>query len=128
MYFGFPKFTNANPFFYYTQGCYPGDFTANDCFIEKMVRHEKAAVASIANTAYGLGPEDPDPDSTATPGASQILHRTFINAIFNEGFTNLGAAHQRSKVFHIGYSSTQEMRWVYWVATYFGDPSLEFQY
>ena len=121
-------FRNAKPFFYYTQGCFPGDFTANECFIELLVRHTNGAVASIANTSYGLGPEDPAPNTTETPGASQMLHRRFINAIFSEHVVNLGRANQVSKEEFIGLANTQEIRWVMWDANYFGDPSLELKY
>ncbi|MBI4406077.1 MAG: hypothetical protein HY537_18100 [Deltaproteobacteria bacterium] len=119
---------NTSPFFYYTQGCFPGDFTYSDCFIEKMLRHSKSAAAAIANTSYGLAPEDPQPSTTKTPGASQMLHRQFINALFSKSIEEFGRAHQQSKVEFIGLASAQEIRWVFWVATYFGDPSLKLQH
>jgi len=119
------KFTNADPFFYYTQGCFPGDFTEDDCFIELLVRAEKGAVAAVANTCYGLGPEDPQPNTTVTPGASQMLHRRFVDASLNAGCESLGRANQASKEAFIGLASAPEMRWVFWDAHYFGDPSLK---
>ena len=118
------KFTNPAPFFYYTQGCFPGDFTEDDCFIELLVRHEKSAVAAIANTSFGLGPEDPQPTTTATPGASQMLHRRFVDAVF-ANVDSMGRANQASKEAFIGLASAPEMRWVFWDAHYFGDPSLK---
>lgn len=119
------KFTNPDPFFYYTQGCYPGDFTENDCFIELMVRHARAAVAAVANTSFGLGPEDPQPATTTTPGASQMLHRRFVDALCSGAADTLGKANQASKEAFIGLSQAPEMRWVFWDAHYFGDPSLK---
>ena len=119
------KFTNPKPFFYYTQGCFPGDFTEDDCFIELMVRHEHAAVAAIANTCYGLGPEDPQANTTVTPGASQMLHRKFVDSICFGGADSMGKANQMSKQAFIGLASAGEMRWVFWDAHYFGDPSLK---
>jgi hypothetical protein len=118
------KLTNATPFFFYTQGCFPGDFTANDCFIELLVRHQSAAVAAVANTSFGLGPEDPQPATTTTPGASQMLHRRFVDALCSGAADSMGKANQASKEAFIGLASAPEMRWVFWDAHYFGDPSL----
>ena len=118
------KLTNAKPFFYYTQGCFPGDFTENDCFIELLVRSEHAAVAAVANTCYGLGPEDPQPNTTTTPGASQMLHRRFVDCT-EKGCESLARANQASKEAFIGLASAPEIRWVFWDANYFGDPSLK---
>jgi hypothetical protein len=122
------RFANARPFFFYTQGCFPGDFTTNDCFVELLVRHDKGAVAAIANTCYGLGPEDPDPSQTTTPGASQMLHRRFIASALATDTPSLGRANQLSKEAFLGLAAAQEMRWVFWDATYFGDPSLKLSY
>ena len=121
-------FRNVNPFFYYTQGCFPGDFTANDCYIEKLLRHTNGAAAAIANTSYGLGPEDPTPSTTTTPGASQMLHRQFINAVFNQRVDSLSRANSDSKEDFIGLANAQEVRWVMWDANFFGDPSLRLQF
>ncbi len=123
-----PQWTSASPFFYYTQGCFPGDFTAHDCFIETMIRQERGAAGAIANTAYGLAPEDPTPASTKTPGASQMLHRKFIDNIMTQNLSKLGVAHQKSKEAFVGLASAQEIRWVYWVSNFFGDPSLELKW
>jgi len=118
------RFANAKPFFYYTQGCFPGNFTTNDCFIERLVRNGKGAVGAVANTCYGLGPEDPTPSSTTTPGASQMLHRRFIDSVLSGKADSMGRANQLSKEAFVGLASAQEMRWVFWDANYFGDPSL----
>ncbi len=125
--FSTPNFKNNFPFFYYTQGCFPGDFTYDDSFIEKLIYHKNGAVAAIANTSYGLAPEDPEPETTKTPGASQMLHRKFIDGIFYANFDSFGFSHKKSKEFFIGLSNFQEMRWAFWVANYFGDPSITLQ-
>lgn len=119
-----PRFTNPRPYFYYTEGCYPGAFNADDSFIERLLRAPAAFAGAVANSVYGLGPEDPDPSQTATPGASHMLHRQFVDALFAEQQPSLGTAHQDSKHDNLAFSATQEMRWVFWAANYFGDPSL----
>ncbi len=120
-------FTNANPFVYYTQGCLAAKFTVGS-FVDKMVTATNAAVSAIGNSSYGLAPEDPDPNSTKTPGGSQMLHRQFIHSIFTNHLTQLGKAHQASKVAFVGMKDIQEVRWINWTAHYFGDPSLELSF
>ena len=122
-YVGLPDFQNSTPFIYYSQGCLAGQF-ATGSFIDKMVSNANSAVVAVGNSSYGLSPEDPDPSTTKTPGASQMLHRQFINAIFGSGDKTVGKAHQDSKKALNGLKSAQEVRWVDWSATYFGDPSL----
>ncbi len=117
------KLTNAIPFFYYTQGCLAASFTAGS-FVDKLVSSPNAAFAAIGNTSYGLAPEDPDPASTKTPGASQMLHRQFIHSLMASPDTTLADAHQKSKTAFVNQKMAQEVRWVTWTATYFGDPSL----
>ncbi len=121
--FGMPKFTNPNPFFYYTQGCLAGRFF-DGSIVDKLARHPAAAFAAMGNSAYGLAPEDPDPSSTKTPGTSHMVHRQFIHAMVSGVAKTFGAAHQASKEMHLKYINAQEMRWVNWTANYFGDPSL----
>jgi hypothetical protein len=75
-----------------------------------------------------LGPEDPDPSQTKTPGASQILHRSFVDILVNQPDLPLGKVHQKSKEARMGYAKTPEMRWVFWGANYFGDPALKIQH
>lgn len=118
------QFKNENPFIYYTQGCLAGKFTVGS-FVDKMVSANYAAVAAVGNSSYGLAPEDPAPATTTTPGTSQMLHRKFVDAIFGKGVKPLGRAHQMSKEAFIELKSAQEVRWVNWSTTYFGDPSLE---
>lgn len=123
----FSGFENHNPFFLYTQGCFAGNFASNDSIVEDFVLHSKGAVAAVANSHYGLGPEDPDPDSTVTPGASQILNRYFVHYLSNPELgkgLGLGYYHQKSKEEIIPYINSPEARWVTFVANYLGDPAL----
>lgn len=118
------KMKNAQSFFYYSQGCFAGGFTQGS-FIDKLVTAPYAAFAAVGNSTYGLAPEDPQFDQTKTPGASQMLHRQFVHAIFTKGILEAGIAHQESKRAFINLSSANEIRWVTWGATYFGDPSFK---
>lgn len=118
------QFKNENPFIYYTQGCLAGKFTVGS-FVDKMVSASYAAVVAVGNSSFGLAPEDPTPSTTTTPGASQMLHRKFVDAILGKEVKQLGRAHQMSKEAFIDLKSAQEVRWVNWSTTYFGDPSLE---
>ncbi|MBI3293518.1 MAG: hypothetical protein HYZ71_02170 [Deltaproteobacteria bacterium] len=115
--------TNEAPFFYYTQGCLAGRFTVGS-FVDKLVSSPKAAFAAVGNSSYGLAPEDPHAESTKTPGASQMLHRQFIQSVIANPGASLAQAHQASKVAFVNDKAIQEVRWVTWVATFFGDPSL----
>ncbi len=122
-----PNFKNAKPFVFYTQGCLAGKYTVGS-FVDKMVTATNAAVAAIGNSSYGLAPEDPQPETTKTPGGSQMLHRQFIHGLSTVGIKSLGKAHQASKVAFIGLKDAQEIRWVNWTSHYFGDPSLELNF
>ncbi|MBF0365230.1 MAG: hypothetical protein HQK50_06640 [Oligoflexia bacterium] len=118
------EFKNARPFFYYTQGCFPGNFPTDDSIIEHFFTGEKGAFATISNSSYGLGPEDPEPTSTKTPGTSQILNRFFIHRLLMENEMKFALAHQKSKEDILIYIDHQEARWVIWAANFFGDPAL----
>jgi hypothetical protein len=116
---------NPNPYFLYSQGCFAGDFTVNASIAEVMVNKKGGPFAAVANSSYGLGPEDPDPDSTPTPGTSQILHRHFINNVLNNNYLAFAEAHKKSKEDILVYIDHGEARWVTWAATYFGDPAIK---
>jgi hypothetical protein len=120
----FKGFSNLNPYFYYSQGCFAGDFTRDDSIIEKMQFKRGGFFAAVANSVYGLGPEDPDYDSSDTPGTSQILHRFFTTRLLETEQLSFARAHQKSKEDILIYIDHQEARWVNYAATYFGDPSI----
>lgn len=122
------NFQNAVPYFYYTQGCLAGKYTASTrSFVDRLVTDPHAAAAAVGNWTYGLAPEDPTPSTTTTPGGSQMLNRQFMDAIFTKGILEMGRAHQYSKEAFVHLKNAQEVRWITWTATYFGDPSLPAQ-
>ena len=118
------SFRNQLPYFYYTQGCFSGNFLADDSITEKMFFGSNGPFAIVSNSHYGLGPEDPDPQNTETPGTSQILHRFFINRVLENDFHAFGEAHRKSKEDITIYIDQEEARWVTWAANFFGDPAL----
>ncbi|MCK5685414.1 hypothetical protein KAJ27_14880, partial [bacterium] len=121
-----PKFKNTKYCLIYSQGCHAGQFTKRDCLMEMLMNHEHGAFAVIANSSYGLGPEDPDPDSNVvTRGASQYFHRQFTDAIFNEGINRLGQANHDSKEDNIHWMDHGTTRWVFWELNLMGDPFLQ---
>lgn len=120
----FSGFSNPLPYFFYSQGCFAGDFVNDASIVEKMMFKPGGPFASVANSVYGLGPEDPAPETTVHPGTSQILHRFFTNRILGENYFKFGLAHQKSKEDMLVYIDSQEARWVNWTATFFGDPVL----
>jgi len=122
--FNYKGMNNKDPYFYYSQGCLAANFIKNDSIIEKMVFTKGGPFAVIANSAYGLGPEDPEFGNVKYPGTSQILHRYFINRVLNDQYLDFGKAHQGSKEDILRYIAFQEARWVIWVANYFGDPTI----
>jgi len=122
--FNYRGMNNKDPYFYYSQGCLAANFIKNDSIIEKMIFTKGGPFAVIANSAYGLGPEDPEFGNVKYPGTSQILHRYFINRVLNEQYFAFGKAHQSSKEDILRYIAFQEARWVIWVANYFGDPTI----
>ncbi len=117
--------SNSLPFFYYTQGCFPGYFVGSGNFVQSWINAANGPFAAIANSNYGLGPEDPDYDASNTPGTSQILNRFFVDRVLSKEFNlAFGAAHQKSKEDLLIYIDHNEARWVMWEATFFGDPAL----
>ncbi|OFZ26282.1 MAG: hypothetical protein A2381_19140 [Bdellovibrionales bacterium RIFOXYB1_FULL_37_110] len=122
--FTYRGMNNIDPYFYYSQGCLAANFTKNDSIIEKMIYTKGGPFAVIANSTYGLGPEDPEFGSVKYPGTSQILHRYFMDRVLNDQYLFFGKAHQGSKEDILRYIAFQEARWVIWGANYFGDPSI----
>ena len=125
--FLYSGFENTLPYFYYSQGCLAAAFTKNDSIVEKMVYGKGGPFAAVANSAYGLGPEDPEYGQVQYPGTSQILHRYFTNRLMNDNYLEFGVAHQKSKEDILRYIDYQEARWVVWTANFFGDPALALQ-
>ena len=119
---------SATYFILYTQGCYAGSFDnrnmegnhlTNDCIAEQFTNGENGPVAFIGNTRFGyysLG---------STRGASQYFNRQFADAVFGEGITSIGRAHDDSRVDNIAYIEFDAMRWVYYTLVLLGDPSMD---
>lgn len=120
--------TNHNFSIIFTQGCYagafdnretnPGSYTV-DSITEKFTSISTAAVAMIAHSRYGWGVVG------STDGASQYIHRQFIDAIFGEQINALGKALNDSKVDNIPWiTNTPVMYWVTYETNLIGDPAL----
>jgi hypothetical protein len=113
----------------YTQGCYSGAFDnrddagsyyVDDCIAENLAVLPTSVCAAIENSRYGWG------DVDGTDGASQHLHRQFVDAIFGENITQIGDAQRDSKDDNIVYSDTNStIRWCDYEATLFGDPTMD---
>jgi hypothetical protein len=113
----------------YSQGCYNGsldnrtsgaNYLTDDSFAEKITTIATAEVATIANSRYGWY------DPGGTNGASQFLDRQFFDAIFGEGFTQIGDANSDSKQDNASYMNTDPLvRWCAYETNLFGDPSMD---
>lgn len=125
-------FTNdgdsATYFILYTQGCYAGSFDnrnaegthlSHDCIAEQFTNAQNGPVAFIGNTRFGYYAEG------STRGASQYFNRQFFDAVFGEGITSIGRAHDDSRVDNIAYIEFDAMRWVYYTLVLLGDPSMD---
>ena len=85
--------SNSNFSIYFTQGCYAGSFDnrdtspgsyVGDCISEKFTSIPTAAAGMISHSRYGWGSQG------STNGASQYLHRQYIDAIFGENINEVG--------------------------------------
>ncbi len=113
-------FTNANPFFAYSQGCDAGAFDSANCFAEVLTTMDAGAFAIIMNARYGWG------DSNTTDGPSQRFNRTFWDAAFDANTSQLGRMNQLSKEHWLANINSECMRWCYYEITLFGDPATPF--
>ena len=120
--------TNHNFSIVFTQGCYSGSFDnretnagsyTSDCIAEKFTSISTAAVAMLAHSRYGWGMQG------STDGASQYIHRQYIDAIFGEDIHELGFSLVDSKIDNIPYiQNTAVMYWVDYETNLLGDPGL----
>lgn len=121
--------TNHNFSIYFTQGCYAGAFDnrdtsvgqyTSDCITEKFTSISTAAAAMISHSRYGWGMQG------STDGASQYIHRQYIDAIFGEDIHELGFTLADSKIDNIPYiQNTPVMYWVTYETNLFGDPGMQ---
>ncbi len=117
--------TNTKPFFVYSQGCYPGNFTANDlCFAEKFtVGTTHAGFAVIMNSRYGWYAR------SSVLGTSNVFDREFMKALFEEFHKNVGEALSESRHALSNFVSQEgSYRWVYYEMTLFGCPQTPFHW
>ena len=117
--------TNTNPFFVYSQGCYPGNFTANDlCFAEKFtVGTTHAGFAVIMNSRYGWYAR------SSVLGTSNVFDREFMKAVFEEFHRNIGEALNDSRAALANFVSQDgTYRWVFYELTLFGCPQTPFHW
>lgn len=117
----------------YTQGCiaggfdnfYPDSWYSDDCIAEKMLAIDHFAVAVLANSRYGWFTEG------TTNGPSHHYHREFIDALFGEGITTLGAANTRSKAETVPFIDLPDEyepgahRWCFYTCNLLGDPAMD---
>ncbi len=112
--------TNTSFLFAYSQGCIPGDFSA-DCIAEHLTtsnRHGMYAV--VFNSRYGWGAYN---DSRATmDGPSQRFDRQFWDAYFGEYIFNLGAINADSHEDNIWDINGTHIRWCFYESNLLGDP------
>ncbi len=117
--------TNNNPFFIYSQGCYPGNFTANDvCFAEKFtVGTSHAGFAVIMNSRYGWYARN------SVYGTSNVFDREFMKAVFEEFHRNIGEALNESRNALANFVTMDgSYRWVFYELTLFGCPQTPFHW
>jgi len=112
---------------YFTQGCYAGSFDnrntepgsyTQDCITEKFTGLPTSAAGMISHSRYGWGVQG------STNGASQYLHREYIDAIFGEDIHALGYTLVDSKIDNIPFiTGTAVMYWVTYETNLFGCPA-----
>lgn len=123
----------ANYFHIYTQGCYPNNFTYNDCIGERFTAEiSNGAVAFIGNTRYGLG-DDGTASADGTDGSTTRFQRYFHDAIFGKKIHYMEMMNSFSKEVNIDYILETDirkkpyfgqMKFCCYELTVLGDPAL----
>ena len=112
---------NADHFFLYSQGCNAGGFDLYECWAEYVTVKNPigGAFATVMNARYGWG-------NSSTDGPSQKFNREFWDAVYDpaEAKFDLGRANQDSKEDNLYRINESCMRWCYYEATLFGDPTV----
>lgn len=107
-----------NYFIIYSQGCLPAAFEQN-CIAEKFTTIENGCAVFVGNTRYGWY------QPGGTNSSSQLMDREFFDALFDEDITQVGPMNADSKEDNAAQCSDDNIRWVYYELTLFGDPSLD---
>jgi hypothetical protein len=121
--------TNDNYLLVYTQGCYSGSidnrntsgsYGNSDCIGEEITNAyaDGGAFAYIGNSRYGWY----NPGSYVE-GASNLVHKEFVEAVFTDNITKLGEANQKSKTDLNLESGTY--RWIAFETNLFGCPATD---
>ncbi len=114
-------FTNEEPFFIYSQGCFAGGFDYDDCIGEYFtIKTSNAAFAAVMNAEEGWA------EWGGTNGPSQYYHRQFWDAVYGENITVISKANQDSKEDNINHINSPYMRWCYYELNLLGDPVIKF--
>ena len=111
--------TNANPFFIFSHGCYPGSFDLGRCMAEAFtVEGSGGCFAVVMNSRYGWY----TPGSVL--GTTNLFHRHFVEAIHESHVTRLGDALGLAKA-ALAAAAEQDgsVRWSEYDITLFGDPA-----
>ena len=109
----------------YTYGCYAGAFDADDCIAERMVNVGTFASAILCHSRYGWFTEG------TTNGPSHHFQREFMDAVFTEGYTTLGAALTRAKDETVPFLDLPDEyepgahRWCFYCLNLLGDPLMD---
>ncbi len=109
----------------YTYGCYAGAFDYNDCISERIVNIETFACAILCHSRYGWFTEG------TTNGPSNHFQREFFDALFAEGYTDLGTALLRAKDETVPFLDLPDEyepgahRWCFYCLNLLGDPALD---
>lgn len=110
--------TNLDSFLVYSQGCYSGNIEYPDCFGEAVTLHysDRGAHAYIGNSRYGWYNS-----GSYITGASNLMHKKFVESVFTDNITKLGAANQVPKAdLHTG-----TYRWIAFETNLLGDPAYD---
>lgn len=117
---------NSKYFLVYTQGCYSssfdgrtdtGSYLSTDSMGEEfLVRNSHGAFATLGNSRYGW--YNP---GTYVEGCSNLVHRRFVDAVFQSGTRRLGLANNASKA-TLSYTESV-YRWISFAVNLMGDPA-----
>ena len=110
--------SNNDYFLVYSQGCYSGNIEYDDCFGEVITNNhnDRGAYAYIGNSRYGWYNS-----GTYVTGASNLMHKEFVEAVFTDNFTRLGEANQIPKAtLHSG-----TYRWIAFETNLLGCPAYD---
>ena len=111
--------TNNDLCLVYSQTCLAGHFDGAECWAETAsIKTDHGAFAVIMNAREGYG------EWESTDGPSQRYDREFWDAVFSEGWGQVGVANQDSKEDNIYRVDDGVMRWCMYEINLFGDPTV----